>query len=36
MPVDLLAVLAVMLIALSAGLWRTRHQPAAARVEPQR
>ncbi len=33
MPVDLLAILAVVLIALAVGLWRTRHERAAARVE---
>ena len=31
MPVDLLAILAVVLIALAVGLWRTRHERAAAR-----
>jgi hypothetical protein len=33
MPVDLLAILAVVLIALAAGLWRTRHERDAARAE---
>jgi hypothetical protein len=36
MPVDLLAILAVVLIALGIGLWRTRHERAAARAERQR
>ena len=33
MPVDLLAILAVVLIALAVGLWRTRHERATARAE---
>jgi hypothetical protein len=32
MPVDLLAILAVVLVALAVGLWRTRHERAAARA----
>ena len=36
MPVDLLAILAVVLIALAVGLWRTRDERAAAREERQR
>jgi hypothetical protein len=31
MPVDLLAILAVVLVALAVGLWRTRDERAAAR-----
>jgi FtsZ-interacting cell division protein ZipA len=33
MPVELLAILAVVVIALVVGLWRTRHERAAARRE---
>jgi hypothetical protein len=36
MPVDLLAILAVVLIALATGLWRTRHERAAAQAERER
>ncbi len=36
MPVDLLAILAVVLIALAIGLWRTRGERAAARLERER
>jgi hypothetical protein len=36
MPVDLLAILAVVVIALVFGLWRTHHERAAARAERQR
>ncbi len=33
MPVDLLAILAVVLVTLAVGHWRTRHERAAARLE---
>jgi len=33
MPVELLAILAVVVVALVVGLWRTRHERAAARAE---
>jgi hypothetical protein len=33
MPVELLVILAGVLIALPVGLWRTRHERAAARAE---
>ncbi len=33
MPVDLPAILVVVLVALAVGLWRTRHERAAARPE---
>jgi hypothetical protein len=36
MPVDLLAILAAVLIALVVGLWRTRHERAAASAERRR
>ena len=36
MPVELLAILAAVLIALAAGLWRTRGERAAARAERER
>ena len=36
MPVDLLAILAVVLVALAVGLWRTRHERAAARAGAER
>lgn len=36
MPVDLLAILAVVPIALAVGLWRTRDERAAAREERRR
>jgi ABC-type proline/glycine betaine transport system permease subunit len=36
MPVELLAILVAVLIALAVGLWRTRHERAAARSERRR
>jgi hypothetical protein len=33
MPVELLAILAAVVIALAVGLWRARHERAAARAE---